>query len=59
MSTYSHLSVIKTDPVKSSKINVKRKNRKPGYQVTSSLAGRGNNSLHMWYSNKAYPVLAD
>ncbi len=59
MSTYSHLSVIKLEPVKNSKLPVKRKNSKPGYRITSCLVATVNNSLNMWYSNKAYPVLAD
>ena len=59
MSTYSHLSVIKINTVKSMKLSGKRKNRKQEYGIARALHVENQGSINTWYSNNAYPVLAD
>jgi len=55
MSTYSHLSVLKSTAVKRAG-NSKRKNAGDTYASMSATAFV-NSSCNTWYSSNAYPVL--
>lgn len=59
MSTYSHVSVVKRNAGKNSRRNGKRKSNKYDPGIAATLPAGGINSVHVWYSSKAYPVLAD
>ena len=59
MSTYSHLSAIKTGTVKNQKQPVRKKNRKQGHGIAGAFHVANNNCIHTWYSSRLYPELAD
>jgi|GEM_PF-4442260 len=57
MSTYSHLSIIKTRAGKNRKDAGKRKDRKQAYAMAKPVYITVNGNINAWYSSKAYPVL--